>query len=168
MLKLGHGAIWLAIAAATILGPRSISAGDDAARQAARFAGEWILCGLEVDGASTEAKLPPESSLLTIRGPRIEFFVVSLVAGSEEKGTFSVVEAGPDHLKVDVRVVARGGTDLGKWPDREFVRKELWRMTVGGKLQRCFLNDPSGPRPTTFSTKKGDGVGIMTFEKREK
>jgi hypothetical protein len=168
MFRLSHGTLWLAIAAsATAIAPRSAAARDDSAKPAARFAGEWVIRSVETAGASTEGQLPPESCLMTIRGDRIEFFIVSLAAGREEKGTFSVVEAGPDGLKVDVRVVVRAGTDLGKQPDREYVSKELWRMTDGGRFQRCFPDDPTGARPTGFSTKKGDGVSIMTFEKRK-
>lgn len=168
MLTLRLGAIGLSIAAATAIGPRSAAAGEDAAKNAAWFAGEWMIASVEQNGASNEARLPPESSLLTIRGDRIEFFIVSLAAGYEERGTFSVVEAGPDHLKVDVHVVERSGSDLGRQPDRVVVRKELWRITDGGKFQRCFPNDPKGGRPGSFSTKKDDGLGIMTFEKRKK
>jgi hypothetical protein len=154
---LGSSGLWLAIA--VVLGA------DDAAKP---LAGEWVVRSIEADGATLDAPLPPESCLLTIRGDRIEFFIVNLAAGMEEKGTFSVVEARPDHFKVDVRVVAKSGSDLGRRPDREFVRKELWRLTDGGRLQRCYPSEPSGARPATFSTRKGDGVEIMTFERRAK
>ena len=73
---------------------------------------------------------------------------------------------GPSRFKVDVSVVEKSGSDLGRHPDREIVRKELWRLTSGGKLQRCMPRDPSGARPESFATKKGDGVAIMTFERK--
>jgi hypothetical protein len=148
------------------LGPLSAAAGDDAAKQAARFAGEWVIRSVETNGDTEETSLPPDSCLLTIRGDHIEFFIVCLAAGLEEKGTFSVVEAGPHHFKVDVSVVEKGGSDLGRRPDRQFVRKELWRMTDGGKFQRCVPHEPTGPRPESFSTKKGDELGVMTFERQ--
>jgi hypothetical protein len=168
MLTRRLGSIWLSVAAATAIGPRPTAAGDVAAKHTARFAGEWVIGSIEQNGASNEARLPPESCLLTIQGQRIEFFTVNLASGIEEKGTFSVVEAGPGGVKVDVRVVVRSGTDLGRQPDRALVRKELWRMTDGGKFQRCYPRDPSGPRPSTFSTKKGDGVDLLTFARRPK
>ncbi len=155
-----HAANWLLIAAA--LGPTGV--GDS--KPTARFAGEWVVHSLEVNGVSEEARLPPENALLTIRGDRIEFFIVNFALGYEEKGKITVVEDGPDRFKVDVRVVEKSGGDLGRQPDREIVRKELWRITVGGKLQRCMPSDPAGARPESFSTKKGEGVGIMTFERK--
>src|SRR5262249_4363598 len=117
--------------------------GDSTAKEAARFAGEWVIHSFEAEGVENggvppEIRVPPESNRLTIRGNSIEFVFVTLVAGSEEKGTFSIVEVGPHGLKVDVRGVERSGSDLAKYPDREFVRKELWRLTDGGKFQRCF------------------------------
>jgi hypothetical protein len=146
--------------------------GDDMAKVAERFAGEWGIHQFEVDGVEgdghPEVRLPAYSNRMTIRGNSIESVIVSLVAGGGEKGTFSVVEVGPNGIKVDVRGVESGGTDLGQQPDREFFRKELWRLTDGGKFQRCFPLDPSGKRPETFSTKKGDGMGLFTYERRGK
>jgi hypothetical protein len=155
-----HVAIWLLIAAA--LGP---AAAEDS-KQATRFAGEWVVRSVEVNGATEEARPPPDGALLAIRGHRIEFFIVTLASSYEEKGKITVVEDGPDRFKVDVRVVEKSGSDLGRQPDREIVRKELWRITGGGKLQRCMPRDPSGARPESFSTKKGDGLDIMTFERK--
>jgi hypothetical protein len=155
-----HVAHWILIAAA--LGPRPA----EDSKGAARFAGEWVVHSIEVDGATEGARMPAESALLTIRGDRIEFFIATFALGYEEKGKITVVEDGPDRCKVDVRVVEKSGGDLGRQPDREIVRKELWRITGGGKLQRCMPRDPAGPRPESFSTKKGSGVDIMTFERK--
>ena len=155
-----HLANWLLIAVA--LGP---AAADDS-KQAARFAGEWVVHSIEVNGATEGTRMSADSALLTIRGDRIEFFIVNLASGYEEKGKITVVEDGPGRFKVDVRVVEKSGSDLGRHPDREVVRKELWRITAGGKLQRCMPRDPAGARPESFSTTKGDGVGIMTFERK--
>jgi hypothetical protein len=147
--------------------------GDDMAKVAERFAGEWGIHsfekeGVEGSGSKPEVPLPADSNRLIIRGNSIESVIVTLASGREEKGTFSVVEVGPNGIKVDVRVKVQSGSDLGKHPDQEYVSKELWRLTDGGKLQRCFPLDPSGGRPETFSTKKGDGVGLFTYERRGK
>ena len=102
---------------------------------------------------------------LMIRGDRIEFFMFNLAGSYDEKGGIAVVGEGPDRFKVDVRVVEKSAGVFGRQPGREIVRKELWRIADGGKLQRCMPSDPAGARPESFSTKKGDGVGIMTFER---
>jgi hypothetical protein len=135
-------------------------------KPAERFAGQWVVRSVEVNGATEEARMPADSALLTIRGNRIEFFIVTLGSSYEETGKFTVVEDGRDRFKVDVRVVEKSGSDLGRQPDRGIVRKELWRITGAGKLQRRMPRDPSGARPESFSTKKGDGVDIMTFERK--
>jgi hypothetical protein len=155
-----HMATCLLIAAA--FGP---TAAEDP-KPAERFAGQWVVRSVEVNGTTEDARLPADSALLTIRGGRIEFFIVTLASSYEEKGKITVVEDGPGRFKVDVSVVEKSGSDLGRQPDREIVRKELWRITDGGKLQRCMPRDPSGARPESFATKKGDGVNIMTFERK--
>ncbi len=154
------------------LGPRSTGGDEAPAREAARFAGAWLIDSFEAEGlknggAGPEVRLPPEMGRLTIRGDRFEFVLQTLVIGLEETGTFSIVEAGPGQSRVDVDVVERSGGDLGKYPDRKFVRKELWRLTDSGQFQRCFPDDPSRKRPETFATKKGDGHLLMTFERRK-
>ena len=177
MLRFARGLMGLLLATA-ILGPQPAPAGGDASKQpdpvkeAARYAGEWVISSVETNGqkngGASDNPFPPGTNLLTIREHRIECWIAILVAGWSEKGTFQIVEIGPRYLKVDVSVVEKSSSDLAKYPDREYLSKEIWRLTDGGKFQRCFPDDPTGKRPESFSTKKGDGLVLMTYEKREK
>ena len=155
-----HVATCLLIAVA--LGP---AAAEDP-KPAERFAGQWIVRSVEMNGADEDTRMPPDTALLTIRGDRIEFFMVNLAGSYEEKGGIAVVGDGPGCFKVDVRVVEKSASTFGRQNGREVVRKELWRITDDGKLQRSMPSDPAGARPESFSTKKGDGVGIMTFGRK--
>ena len=133
-----HVATCLLIAAA--LG----AAAEDNLKLAERFAGQWVIRSIEINGAAEEARMPPDSALLTIRGDRIEFFMVNLAGSYEEKGGITVVGDGPDRFKVDVRVVEKSAGAFGRQPGREIVRKELWRITDGGKLQRYATGSSRG------------------------
>ena len=157
----------LAVPAAGLMSRPALT-DKDREKEAARFAGGWAIRSLESDGQTLDDPVIRDWVRLDIRGDRIEFLFSNLVASRDEKGTFSVVEAGRGHLKVDVSVVEKSSTDFGTPPDRKFVRKELWRLTDAKTFQRCFADDPFGERPKTFSPKKGDGTCLMTFEARKK
>ena len=138
----------------------------------ARFAGSWAVRAAESEGLVVGE---PEVTAvllagtgLTIKGNAFGSVFATFATRSEEVGTFAVVGARDDCLRVDVVGVETFLSDTGRPPPRKFRRKELWRWVDGKTFQRCFPDDPAGDRPTAFASKKGGGTLLVTYKRREK
>jgi hypothetical protein len=106
--------------------------------------------------------------MVAIGGNEFQFAEYSLAHSWSEKGTFTVVGIGKGFVEVDVKATRKLVTDLKEYPDREIVRKEIWRITEGGDFQRCFPKNPdTKDRSKEFKTAPDDGLFLLTFKKGE-
>ena len=161
----------LLVGVPALAAPRERSA-DVAARRAAaeQFAAVWSVRADETDGASS-AEDPTRQQfiesfphVMTVVGDKYRQEHSNLAVSVVEEGTFAVVRVLDGHAEVDVTATHQVGGDGHRRPDREFVRKEVWRLVDADTLQRCL---PTGTqdRPPGFTTKKGDGLVLMTFKR---
>jgi hypothetical protein len=126
-----------------------------------RLTGVWYECSREWDG---RAHRSVPDAWIELSENRFKFSEATLVSGLEEKGEFSIRKLGKDSFEVDVTATRNLSTDLRHNNPVDFIRKELWRFTETGELQRAFpISMNAKFRPAALETKPGDDICVSKF-----
>lgn len=142
-------------------------ANDELAKEAASpFAGEWRL----PEWHRLDDQPIFGSGMLRVRKDGYDSAYLNFVVRYEEQGVLTISGVGPAEgwVAVDVKGREKWTKDVGRG-ERDFHRKELWRLIDENTLERRYFGDEEREqeRPGVGAPKEGDHVYMLIY-KRDK
>lgn len=129
--------------------------GEDGQSELLALQGAWKVSGLEIGGRVIKANATPLSYLdgfnLVVEGRRMSYFMV--VSEKKVRVDFDVtLDSTKQPETIDARLLG------GRWKGKTCLG--IYELE-GDTLRLCLMDNPSTPRPGTFSSKDGSLITLQ-------